>query len=216
MANRPGNVDGKRRHLSGRLPRYVEFATTFERTNGYLDEHIDEWLMILSDMGRGMLWQGWEAPDGSHKVYKVLPDRAALQYLIDRHLYRTPSESDITLTQARVKTEEEKLALIKAQTEAQKAQAEYTREQTAAFQRSVITPEMAEKLVRSTMQFCIALLQNLSDDDWKNAVHFERRQAMLLRIAQRMTEKAEEDIEQLDEDYTLEVEFEEGQKGSRG
>jgi hypothetical protein len=194
--------------MQGRLPRYIEFKTTFDRTNTYMDEHIDEWLMVLSDMGRGELWQGWRNAKGEEKVYRVLPDREALKYLIDRHLYRTTTDTDLSLTAAKIVTEEAKIALIKAQTEAQEAQAAYTREQTQAFQRSVITPEMAERLIRSTMQFCIGLLQNLSDDDWANCVHYEKRQGMLLRIAQKMTQKAEEDIETLDENFTVEVEFE--------
>lgn len=202
MPFQKGNKYNQMRKVHAGPSKKDRYASTFARTEKFLDDHIDEWVQTLSALGLGKI-RAVDAKvdkDGNvvERVYEVPPDRAALQYLIDRHLYKPSTLEDAMLGTARVESEREKVALITAQTATQIEQAEYTRVQTEAFRRSVITPDMAETLVRGTMQYCIALLQGLSDTDWQDCGDYVKRQNVLFRIAEKLTERAEEDIETLE------------------
>jgi hypothetical protein len=192
MGFQPGNRMYQRRKRSGPLPRNERYAATFARADDFLDQHVDAFLQVLTKVALGEVCVGKETPEGL-VVYRVPPDRQALQYLLDRFLYKPSTLEDALLGSARAIATQKQVGLIGAQTKAQLAQADYTNEQTRAFQLSTITPEIVERVLLSLAQSPITLLQALTSEDWNRlGASREARHAFLNRFADRLKRATDE------------------------
>jgi len=187
-----GNQEQQKRERAGPKPRHERFAGTFKRADAFLDSHVDGYLSALHAIAVGDIWLGVETDDGV-QVYRKAPDRQALQYLLDRHLHKPSTQEDALLGKARAEATGKQVGLIEAQTEAQRAQVQYTNEQTRAFQLSTITPEIVERVLLSLAQSPVTLLQALTPEEWgRLAESSSARQAFLIRFADRVKRASDE------------------------
>jgi len=123
-------------------------------------------------------------------------DRYANMYLMNRILGTTVGRADAALAIARELLAREQLPLVRAQTETQISQKKYTDEQTEAFRRASITPEVVQQLLLPVVQTPMALLQSLSGEDLVRLGQSQsERQAWLVRFAEKLAAAQEEAME---------------------
>jgi hypothetical protein len=176
----------KRRKRNGPIPRQERYAATFARTDDYLDQHIDALVSRMKEVALGEVWEGRQTQEG-FAVFRHAPDRQALAYLIDRHLYKSSTQEDAMLGEARTEAAKEQVRLIMAQTRTQLSQRAYTDVQTEAFKLATITPELFERCLIAGLQVPIAILQSISDEE--RARFLESRaawQEFVRRVAQKI------------------------------
>ncbi len=70
--------------------------TIANRTEGWIIKHLPEFIDTLADLARGVWEEKVDGRSGETKIYQRVPDRQALEFLIEHGLGKVPQRSELT------------------------------------------------------------------------------------------------------------------------
>ena len=76
------------------VPRAIRPKTAIERAEKKLQRNLPRYITKMEDLAQGVTML--EVKDGKERIYTKPPDRAALEYLIDRGMGKTPQRFEMT------------------------------------------------------------------------------------------------------------------------
>lgn len=66
------------------------------RTEGWIIKHLPEFIDTLADLARGVWEEKTDGRSGETKIYQRIPDRQALEFLIEHGLGKVPQRNELT------------------------------------------------------------------------------------------------------------------------
>ena len=66
------------------------------RTEGWIIKHLPEFIDTLADLARGVWEEKTDGRSGETKIYQRIPDRQALEFLIEHGLGKVPQRQELT------------------------------------------------------------------------------------------------------------------------
>ena len=65
------------------------------RTEGWIIKHLPEFIDTLADLARGVWEEKTDGRSGETKIYQRIPDRQALEFLIEHGLGKVPQRQEL-------------------------------------------------------------------------------------------------------------------------
>ena len=75
--------DKRRRHI-------------LDRTDGYIIKHLPDYIGLLEELAYGVWFEKIDGRSGKSKLYKEIPDRQALEFLVEHGMGKVAQRHEIT------------------------------------------------------------------------------------------------------------------------
>ncbi|KKN72523.1 hypothetical protein LCGC14_0410270 [marine sediment metagenome] len=67
-----------------------------DRTDGYIIKHLPEYIGILEELAKGVWFEKVDGRSDTSKIYRQIPDRQALEFLIEHGIGKVPQRHELS------------------------------------------------------------------------------------------------------------------------